>query len=256
MPAPNNSQLKNLEEHDVYYDNGSDLIVIVGDTSFRVLSYFFTRDSPVFRERLAEGQKGNGADASTKPKIADHRDHASLYTIVIEPEEKEVILRLSTQWQFTEVKDLAFRELHRPGKFNLSLIDRIVLYDRYHAEQKYLEPLYGELLCRAKSLTEEEGTALGMKDVIRISRARETLAKVAPGPMAPTDRLPTSMKDIVLSPAPADTSVSSTNATGTSGHDDRPNSTNGPGGLFGSLGPIGTGKKGKKKNGLLGDWDE
>ncbi|KAF9449276.1 hypothetical protein P691DRAFT_667854, partial [Macrolepiota fuliginosa MF-IS2] len=201
MPAPNNSQLKNLKEHDIYYDNGSDLIVIVGDTSFRVPSYFFTRDSPIFRERLAEGQKGNGADASTKPKTVDHRDRASLYTIVIEPEEKvsaddfaklcwvflntklsiyeeslgtwEVILRLSTQWQFTEVKDLAFRELHRPGKFNLSLIDRIVLYDRYHAEQKYLEPLYGELLCRAKSLTEEEGTALGMKDVIRISRARE-----------------------------------------------------------------------------------
>lgn len=65
----------------------------------------------------------------------------------------KVILRLATQHKFSQVKNLAFRELNTPGKLKFSLVEMVVLYPQFKAEKKYLDPLYKDLLWRIEHLT-------------------------------------------------------------------------------------------------------
>ncbi|KAF9445069.1 hypothetical protein P691DRAFT_806204 [Macrolepiota fuliginosa MF-IS2] len=225
--APDNTpqrSLKSLRRHELYYDEAGDLIIIVGDTSFRVPSSFFTRESRVFRDRLAEGRAAKlNSDASRKNKSDD--DTCQTHTIVIEADEKvsandfaqlcwvffnpklsiyeaplpkwQTILRLANQWNFAEVKDLAFREIDHPGKFNLIFIDRLVLYRNYKAERIYLEKLYVELLSRPEPLSFEEANKLGLTDTLLISGARERL-RAASDRLGLSAPLSDSMKATVL----------------------------------------------------------
>lgn len=108
----------------------------------------------------------------------------------------KTILRLANQWHFAEVKDLAFRELDIPGKFSLSIVERIVLYRQYASDRKYLEPLYAQLLSRSEPLTVEEGQSLGITSALLISGARERL-RATSDRLAPSAPLPDSMKGTI-----------------------------------------------------------
>ncbi len=108
----------------------------------------------------------------------------------------KVVLRLATQYQFSEVRNLAFRELDILGKSNMSLVERIVLYRQYDADRKYLDPLYEELLSRPKPLSSEEGEAFGLATALLIARAREQL-RVVCDKLNPQSPLPDSMKKAV-----------------------------------------------------------
>ncbi|KAJ3562671.1 hypothetical protein NP233_g9425 [Leucocoprinus birnbaumii] len=211
--------LKSLKKHPVYYHPGGDLIIIVGDTSFRIASIFFARESEVFRERLSEDlTKTNGTDRN-KSKNATDPDTSTNHTIVIEAHELvspddfaelcsifynpqfsiyektltswKTVLRLADQWSFKEVKALAFRELEKADRFPMPLVDRIVLYQRYNADKAYLEPLYEELISRREALTEQEGEALGMRCTTRVNKVRQELLRAM---------LPEGTKTEVLSP--------------------------------------------------------
>ncbi|KAF9441452.1 hypothetical protein P691DRAFT_632752, partial [Macrolepiota fuliginosa MF-IS2] len=192
--------LKTLKRHTRYYQSGGDLIVIVGDTSFRVASVFFTRESKDFEDRLAESAKA--ADPTSVPKTAE-TDRCPTHIIVIASSENvtaedfahlcwvffnekfsvyettltawKTILRLANQWNFAQVKDLAFREVDAPGKFSIPLVERIILYTEYKAAFSYVEPLYVDLLSRAAHLDLDEANALGLETVLKISAARESL---------------------------------------------------------------------------------
>ncbi|KAF7783213.1 hypothetical protein Agabi119p4_2589 [Agaricus bisporus var. burnettii] len=197
--------LKSLKHHPVHYQPGGDLIVIIGDEAFRVPSDFFTRESKVFRDRLAEGSiVTNNSHDSTSKKSASMDN--SPHTIVIQPEENvssddfaqlcsiffnrrfsiydntleswKTILRLANQWDFPEVKDLAFRELENATKFPIPLVERIVLYRKHKAEPRYLEPLYYSLLSRFEPLTEKEGEALELKLALQVNALREGILRV------------------------------------------------------------------------------
>jgi hypothetical protein len=100
---------------------------------------------------------------------------------------------LAKQYEFAEVKDLAFRQLEVKGRFSLTLVDRIVLYRKYDADRKYLEKLYTELLSRPQALTLEEGNALGMISALIISGARERLRAMSER-LSLSDPLPETMK--------------------------------------------------------------
>lgn len=90
----------------------------------------------------------------------------------------KTILRLANQWDFPEVKDLAFRELENVTKFPIPLVERIVLYRKHKAEPKYLEPLYYSLLSRFEPLTEKEGEALELKLALQVNALREGILRV------------------------------------------------------------------------------
>jgi len=99
-----NRMLTNVKKHPLYYHDNMDLTIIVGfhsdccwtwvliwilkvaDTCFCQPSYFFTRESPVFRDRLAGHTSKNDAMNCTKHDSAKS-DVSVKHTIVIEPHE-------------------------------------------------------------------------------------------------------------------------------------------------------------------------
>ncbi|KAJ3563690.1 hypothetical protein NP233_g8781 [Leucocoprinus birnbaumii] len=223
--SPTNNTLKSLKKHPVYYHSSGDLIIIVGDTSFRIASIFFSRESEVFKERLSEDMtKGNGTDRS-KGKNATDPDTSTTHTIVIEAHELvspddfaefcsifynpqfsiyektlaawKTVLRLADQWSFKEVKALAFRELEKADRFPIPLVERIVLYQVYNADKSYVEPLYEELILRRDALTEQEGEALGMRCTTRINKVRQEMLRAMLPEGATTESLPAKVKDNV-----------------------------------------------------------
>jgi hypothetical protein len=113
----------------------------------------------------------------------------------------KTILRLAVQWEFKAVKELALREINTPGQFQLPLVKRIILYQKFDAGQKYLEPLYAELLSRPASptnLTLEEAKTLGLQTVLEVTSAREELRSSVAEALTTSDPLPSNMRDAVL----------------------------------------------------------
>jgi len=180
---------------------------------------------------------------------------------------------------------LAFREIDKPGVFDMSVVDRIILYRKYNADRNYLEKLYVELLGRPESLTIEEGDKLSLKLALLISGARERL-RVTSDKLALSDPLPETMIDtikaMVVSMFWDGPTLDSSCVTSS---DDRTNGKvtstvpiaskgeypqdllhmyqhpltislgDGPNSDADSFFRV-TGKKGKKKTGLIGDWDD
>lgn len=81
------------------------------------------------------------------------------------------ILHLSSKWGFGAIRALAVREVFALA----SPVDKIVLGRKYTMHDWLFDALV-EVCERPEPLTLEEGRRLGMDDVIRIYRARQTLA--------------------------------------------------------------------------------
>ncbi|KAG5341507.1 hypothetical protein C0989_009868 [Termitomyces sp. Mn162] len=95
-----------------------------------------------------------------------------------------IVLELTQQWEFNEVRNLAIRELDKLTE--IPLIERIALYQRFKVDQDLLLPLYGKLCSRPEALNEEESEAIGMKTTVLIFRAREHLrAQASDSGMSP-----------------------------------------------------------------------
>ncbi|KAL9712183.1 hypothetical protein Ac2012v2_005260 [Leucoagaricus gongylophorus] len=214
---PSTKALTNIKNHDSYYIKGGDLSILVDDTRFLVPSYFFSRESPDFKERLQAKASANDISKSsghvqTIQEIIIHADEnvtpddfaqlcwvffnekISIYETTIE--NWQTILRLASQYKFAEVKELAFREIDKPGVFDMSIVDRIILYRKYNADRNYLEKLYVELLGRPEPLTIEEGDKLSLKLALLISGARERL-RATSDKLALSDPLPETMIDTI-----------------------------------------------------------
>lgn len=84
------------------------------------------------------------------------------------------ILRLAHEWGFPEVTRFALREVKR-RESEVSLVQRIVLYQRYNAPAEYLVPLFAELCARPTSSTDEETVLLGFEQTVKIFKARERI---------------------------------------------------------------------------------
>lgn len=105
----------------------------------------------------------------------------------------EIILSLAHRWQFPGVKDLAIRELH---KIDLSVVDRIVLYQRYDIGKEFLVPLYMSLCSQDDPLSIEDSVKLGVHAATMIFHAREKLrSKPVDGGRSPMPKDRTS-KDV------------------------------------------------------------
>ena len=84
--------------------------------------------------------------------------------------EWEVILRLADKWTFSEVKNLAVRELE---KLTILDVDRIAIYEAHNVDRNLLVPSYSHLCEREEHLKVPEGLRLGMETTLSIANARE-----------------------------------------------------------------------------------
>lgn len=81
-------------------------------------------------------------------------------------------MRLATQWQFQEIRNLAIRQLER---LDLQPIEKIAIYKRYNVNPELLLPSY-ITICRKERLpSPEEGKILSMETVLKLASAREQM---------------------------------------------------------------------------------
>jgi hypothetical protein len=80
------------------------------------------------------------------------------------------VLHLSHTWNFPSIRSLAVRHL-----FSLTTpVDRVVIGRKYDIEH-WLRPAYEAICEREEWLSEAEGERLGLRDVLKIGRARQLL---------------------------------------------------------------------------------
>lgn len=80
------------------------------------------------------------------------------------------ILELAHRWAFSEVKDLAVRQLE---KINMPDVQRIVIYQKYEVDKALLVPRYAALCAREEPLGIREGLELGLETALMLARGRE-----------------------------------------------------------------------------------
>ncbi len=143
----------------------------------------------------------------------------SLYDASVE--EWTSVLKLAHQWDFSEVKALAIRELE-----NLPIppLPKIVLYQKYAIERKLLKNALTALTIRDESVTIEEGREIGLETALDLAKAREiarspVFSGKKPGnPRSPVNlagvELDVIIKDVFHLPPFTEASTSSQSSTG------------------------------------------
>ncbi|KAJ4483884.1 hypothetical protein J3R30DRAFT_3328897 [Lentinula aciculospora] len=193
--------LRQLKRSPEFFLTGGDLHFVVQEYRFRVHSYFFTRESQHFRQRLAISDafdlQGNGSSMSSAILLDDYditaEDFESFLKVFYNPrysfydlerphEEWASVLKLSNLWDFPNVKELAIKELE---KLDIPLVDRIVLYQDHQVDSELRLPLYAQLASREATLDHDESTRLGFRTAIVIFQARERLHSLAIGGRSP-----------------------------------------------------------------------
>ncbi|THV06188.1 hypothetical protein K435DRAFT_23612 [Dendrothele bispora CBS 962.96] len=179
-----NSQIHPLQRSTKYYIPGGDLHLVVGDTRFRIHSYFFLRESTKFQNALSQSSSDAPGSSLSNALVLHnvtpqqfekflwifYNPHHSLYEASVGSWAS--ILRLANRWDFPEVRSLAIRELE---KQDLSVVDRILIYQEQDVEHELIVPLYSQLVVRNEFITPEEHQKLGDKTTIMLLQARERL---------------------------------------------------------------------------------
>lgn len=170
--------------HKDYYLRGGDMNVLIGNHLFRIHSFFFYRESLVWRQMLdapPNGGEHGTADAPSPFTLDDVKSedferflwviYNPQYSIYDAPAETWFsILNLAHRWNFCNIKDLAIRELE---KLDIEPIDKVVAYHEHKINKALLIPAYIAICKRDKPLSLTEGMSLGMETVLRVADARE-----------------------------------------------------------------------------------
>ncbi|KAF8650088.1 hypothetical protein AX16_005414 [Volvariella volvacea WC 439] len=176
---------RTINEHPLFYLPDESATFRVEDTHFRLPTYFFKRDSPVFREQLQGfatfGSGGIGLDTIklSGVTVTDfERFVRVLYPTVIGKydaatvEEWTSVLTLADRWKFASIRELAVKEISAIG----TPVDRVIVGEKFNEEKMVFAALC-ELCVRNQPLTREEGEKLGMEKVIKIATARDRSAQ-------------------------------------------------------------------------------
>ncbi|KIK41699.1 hypothetical protein CY34DRAFT_805791 [Suillus luteus UH-Slu-Lm8-n1] len=170
--------------HKDYYLRGGDMNVLIGNHLYRIHSYFFYRESLVWRQMLdapTDGGDHGTTDAPSPFTLDDVKSedferflwviYNPQYSIYDAPIETWLsILNLAHRWNFCNIKELAIRELE---KLDIEPIEKIVAYHEYKINKTLLLPAYIAMCKREKPLSLTEGMSLGMETVLRLADARE-----------------------------------------------------------------------------------
>lgn len=194
-PTMNQPTLQRYRRHREYYIDGGDIVFLVENVLFRVHSYFFERESPVFRKQLAgynSRERPGGSDAD--PCFLDGVTvddfvrflwvfYNPLYSLYEAPtEDWAAILGLAHHWQFSQVKALAIREME---KQTIPALNKITIYHRYDVNRELLLQAYVDLCLREEPLAIAEAEDLGLETWLMISTAREMIRR-GDGSASPT----------------------------------------------------------------------
>ncbi|KAK0226372.1 hypothetical protein IW262DRAFT_1294574 [Armillaria fumosa] len=187
MSNQTGSQFGSIRRRESCYLTGGDVYFLVEEYIFRVHRIFFERESQKFRQMFEHPTPPGGEPAGTsigsalKLEDVTANDFSKFLWIFYNPkyslydasvDEWHTILRIASDWGFAEVKALAIRELERK---DISLVDRIVLYQAYNVDQEIMVPLYAKLCSRPEPLNKVESQKLGVETVVLIFHARERL---------------------------------------------------------------------------------
>lgn len=82
------------------------------------------------------------------------------------------ILKLATEWEFQEIRNLATRQLER---LHIDAVEKIAIYKEYKIKPELLLPSYMALCKKDKLPSPEEGKVLSMETVLKIACAREEM---------------------------------------------------------------------------------
>jgi len=176
-----------MKRHEEYYFRDGNVCFLVEGTTFRLHRHFFERESAYFREKLGPATEGEDGSSSSPYIIHDVKidEFAQFVWVWYNPsysfsrkgkDQWLTILKLATQWEFPEIRNLAIRQLER---LNLQPIEKIALYKQYKVNHNLLLPSY-MLLCRNGKLpSHEEGKRLSLDTVLRIASAREKILLTA-----------------------------------------------------------------------------
>jgi len=152
----------------------------------------------------------------------------SIYTASIE--KWSSILKLANKWDFTEVKELAVRELQN---IQIPPIQKIAIYQTYSIDRNLLQPAFTALTTRDEPITIEEGRELTLETALQLAKTRELArapvlnGKKSGNPRSPVNLagldLDTLIKDVFeLPPPPALSNTAQTSTvrgTATGGRD-------------------------------------
>jgi len=216
------------------------------------IAFFLTRDSSYFRDYLKLGHpsslgklpQGPGSSDSD-PLILDnvlevdferllwvfYNPKYSIYTASIE--KWSSILKLANKWDFTEVKELAVRELQN---IQIPPIQKIVIYQTYSIDRNLIQPAFTALTTRDEPITIEEGRELTLETALQLAKTRELArAPVLNGKKSGNPRSPVNLAGVDLdvlikdvfklppNPAPSNTpqsvQTSTVRGTATGGRD-------------------------------------
>ncbi|KIY65840.1 hypothetical protein CYLTODRAFT_399790 [Cylindrobasidium torrendii FP15055 ss-10] len=162
-----------------YFLSSGDLYILAEGVTFRVHRYFFIRDSELFAKKL----RPEDGYSEQKPVILETSPEKleKLLWVFYNPnycdytaprEDWESILELADGWSFPEAKALALRTL---DTLDMELVDRIVLYRKFHASQDVLADMLADLCAQDAILTPDEVQKLGWATVGKLLYARELL---------------------------------------------------------------------------------
>ncbi|KII95527.1 hypothetical protein PLICRDRAFT_34413 [Plicaturopsis crispa FD-325 SS-3] len=152
---------------------------------FQVYSYFFRTHSQWFRDLFDVHRVFDVNTAYSEPPTIPLTDVAVVdferFLSVLFPtefgvydattvEEWTSILDLAVRWGFSSIRTLAIKQLTDLA----SPVDKIVLGRKYEITA-WLAGAYDAILRRAAALSEEEGVRLGMREAMKIAKAREDM---------------------------------------------------------------------------------
>ncbi|KAF9444179.1 hypothetical protein P691DRAFT_678099 [Macrolepiota fuliginosa MF-IS2] len=174
-----------LSRHHRYWISGGDLHFLVRRTRFRVHSYFFTRESSLWKGRIAlsgDSSRQPGTHETTAFVLdEDPEDFARFLWVFYNPrygicnatlDQWITILRLATTWEFPNIREFAISYINALA---IETIDKVKIYQEYHVPRKYLLPLLLELATRDEPLEREEFRAIDVDSLYLIISAREML---------------------------------------------------------------------------------
>ncbi|PFH47402.1 hypothetical protein AMATHDRAFT_50335 [Amanita thiersii Skay4041] len=181
-----------IRPHPDYHIEGGDLHLLVDKVRFRVHSYFFIRESSIFKDSLVsttgKNETRNGssdANALVLEQVTAEQFSQFLW-VLYDPSFMRnnteanwtTILDLAHRWKFHNVKTLAITSLE---KIDIDLIKRIALYEKYSVPVDILHVHYATLCARADPPTLDEVKILGDATSHMIFSIRENLLRSQKG---------------------------------------------------------------------------
>jgi len=183
---PTNSDSEALDRHAEYYFDFT--IFLVENELFKVPRRNFAIESEVFSDmfQLPPPTDGTPPDGSSddRPIRLDgikKSDFIQLLRVIfpidsqscdlMSSEEWASVLKLSTMWEFKNIRTRAIKALENPT-LSMDLVDKIVIARNFNVSS-WLVPSLNALVQREKSLNLSEGNRLGLEWALKVAGLRE-----------------------------------------------------------------------------------